>query len=75
MSLLTEMQNEMWLAKRLRDHGGPAVYDGLTTAEQRLTAVREAIESLGLRSVIVGAKDGKPVTWAQAFERCYRVKL
>ncbi len=66
-----DLSSEMWLAKRLRDHRGPDVFDGITDKETRKSRFREAVESCGLRSVVIGSVDGKPVNWAAAFERCY----
>jgi len=75
MSLMSELQSEAWLAKRLREQRGPDVFEGLTDPYVRREAIRKAIKDMGLELVIVGAKNGKPVTWTQAFEKLYQEKL
>lgn len=75
MSLLSQQQNEAWLAKRLVEHRGPDIFEGLTDTDSRREAMRAAIKSNGLELVIVGSKGGKPVCWKAAFERCYGEKL
>ena len=68
---MTDMMNELWLRERMLDHRGPDVFDGITDSELRKQRLREAVKECGLELVIIGAKDKKPVNWAQAFETLY----
>ena len=65
-----KLDHELWLSQRLRQHGVDA-FDGDTTPEVRCQRIREAIRKHGLECVIVGSKQGEPVTYPQAFERIY----
>jgi hypothetical protein len=69
------LHDEAWLAKRMLDHRGPDVFDGTTDSTVRKTRLREAIVQGGLSCVVIGAKNGKPVSWRQAFEALYNEKL
>lgn len=71
MSWSTEhLRREAQLVRRLGEHG-MAVFTGDTTVEVRRERVREAIARVGC-SVICGRDaQGRPVTYAQAFERLY----
>ena len=68
---MSNLSDEAWLARRMRDHGGGDVFQGLTDIPTRRERMREAIKNGGLAAVTVGASERKPVTWSAAFERLY----
>ncbi len=68
---MTDLSRELYLRERLIDHRGPDVFDGTTDRTTRMQRFRDAIRDCGLQSVIIGADNGKPVSWPEAFERCY----
>jgi hypothetical protein len=71
LSAHDQARAEIALAKRLRIHG-VKVDDGLTTLEQRREAFRDAITARGIELVIAWkTKNGKPMTYGQAFQRIY----
>ncbi len=72
---MSELESEMYLAQRMLDHRGPDVFDGTTDREGRKRKFREAINECGLASVVIGAKDKKPVNWRAAFELVYGESL
>ena len=72
---MSELESEMWLAQRMLDHRGPDVFDGMTDREGRKQRFREAIKACGLESVVIGAKDKKPVNWRAAFKLVYHEEL
>jgi hypothetical protein len=61
---------ELWLAQRLRQHGA-AVFEGVTDRDTRRERVRAAILENGLASVVLGRREGKPCTYAEAFVHVY----
>jgi hypothetical protein len=66
---------ENWFANRLAEHG-KKIFLGSTTFELRRQRIREAILERGVDYAIIGTKaDGKPETYAQAFERFYSEPL
>lgn len=65
------LHDEAWFAQRMLDHRGPDVFDGVTDVDTRKQRMREAINSCGLACVVIGAKEGKPVSWRVAFESLY----
>lgn len=68
---LERLDGELWLCKRLGDHGA-SVHEGLTTTESRREQIRQIILRERFESVLVGrGKDRKPMTYAEAFERLY----
>lgn len=71
---LSELDGEMWLARRLGTHGVP-VFGGVTDRAERIARIRKAICDNHLEVIIAGRKDGKPVNYSQAFERLYHEKL
>lgn len=71
---MTQLDHEAWLAKRLGEHGA-GVFTGLTDPTLRRERFREAITQHGLTEVIAGAREGKPLTYAQVFERLYGESL
>ena len=72
--LFSELDGEMWLAKRLGTHG-VAVFGGVSDRTERMARIRKAIRDNGLDQVICGRREDKPSTYAQAFERLYHEKL
>lgn len=68
---LDDLKRELWLERRLREHG-VRIMDGVTDAAERKRRARAAIVDGGLGGVICGRRAGdprgKPVTYAQAFE-------
>ncbi len=69
------LHDEAWLAKRMLDHRGPDVFDGTTDLTIRKQRMREAINTCGLACVVIGAKEGKPVNWREAFKSLYGEEL
>lgn len=70
------LDQECWFAKRLREHGAGWILAGDTTAAVRRERVRAAILKHRLEPVIIGrGRDGKPMTYEQAFERLYGQSL
>lgn len=69
------LHDEAWLAQRMLDHRGPDVFDGTTDPTIRKERMREAINSCGLACVVIGAKEGKPVNWRDAFKSLYGEEL
>jgi len=67
--------DEAWLAKRMLDHRGPDVFDGITDPDIRKERFRAAIKQCGLECVVIGAKNKKPVNWRDAFESLYGESL
>jgi len=69
---LETLKRELWLDRRLSEHGVPSINDATTTTETRKARARDAIEGRGLEAVIAGAPPGdpraKPLTYAQAFQ-------
>lgn len=70
----THLEGELWFAKRLGDHGHELVFGGESPTERK-QRIRQAIRDAGLEWVTAGKFDGKPLTYAQAFERLYRERL
>jgi len=65
------LDRELWLARRLRQHGA-AVFDGVTDRDTRRERARAAILAHGLAQVIVGRdRDRRPVSYGEAFSRVY----
>lgn len=72
--LLSELDGEMWLAKRLGTHG-VAVFGGVSDRTERMARIRKAIRDNGLEHVICGKRERKPSTYADVFARLYGEKL
>lgn len=70
-----ELVTETYLARRLAQLGSPVDLSGVTSSAIRRARFRQAIVAGGLAHVIAGTADGKPKTFAQAFERLYGVPL
>jgi hypothetical protein len=68
---MSKLYDEAWLAKRMLDHRGPDIFDGTTDTNIRKQRFRAAINECGLASVVIGAKDKKPVSWREAFKSVY----
>jgi hypothetical protein len=66
---LQQLDAEMRLEHRLKDHGVQPLY-GVSTTAQRRAAARAAILVHGLAAVVC-FKDAKPITYAEAFELTY----
>lgn len=75
MITLADLDNEGWLAQRMRDHRGPDVFDGVTDKAVRCSRFRAAIKTNALTSVVIGSREGKPWSWADAFKRVYGEEL
>lgn len=64
---------ETWIAQRL---GEPALFAGVTTADERRERVRALIERREVQLAIAGrAPSGKPETWQALFERVYGTSI
>ena len=59
---------ELWLIKRLGDHGAVVFHDDAALRKER---IRAAILANGLSSVLIGQHGGKPETYAGCFRRLY----
>jgi len=68
------LRGEQWLLRRLLQHQVDALA-GVTEAGGRKARFRAAIQLHGLDVIICGTRDGKPVTYAQAFQRLYGERL
>lgn len=68
---LEQLKRELWLERRLHEHG-VRVMDGVTDDAERKRRARQAIFDHGLATTICGRRAGdprgKPVTYSQAFE-------
>jgi hypothetical protein len=70
-----DMDAEMFIAKRLRDHGAK-IFDGVTDATERKERIRKAIIDCGLEATIIGrSAAGKTETYSDAFSRFYKEPL
>jgi hypothetical protein len=68
---LRHLDHEMWLAKRLGEHG-QSVFTGDTNRDIRRERFREAIKGAGFECVIVGRdKNGDPETYESCFARLF----
>lgn len=70
MSSFESFDNEQWLANRLRIHGA-RIFDGVTDVAERKERFRQAIEIVGAPVICGRDRDGKNVTYAQAFEKLF----
>lgn len=68
------LTGEEWMAKRLGDFGYEIVFGGLNPSERK-ARIRQAVKDAELECVTAGKFDGKPLTYAQAFERLYGERL
>jgi hypothetical protein len=74
-NLFSELDGEMWLARRIALHS-VNIFEGETDTGERRQRFRRAIRDHDLADVVCGrGKDGKPVNYATAFERLYKQKL
>lgn len=67
---LPGLRAELWLIKRLGEHG-VKITDGVTTPEIRKQRARRAIQVAKLDQTIVGVIEKKPLTYAQVFQHMY----
>jgi hypothetical protein len=76
MTLFAQLDGEMALTARMRQHDVPDPFAGVTTTADRAEIMRQAILSCGLERVIccTDAK-GKAETYAECFERIYAQEL
>lgn len=69
---LDTLKRELWIERRLSEHGVESLHACTTTTEIRKARARDAIEGRGLEAVIAGPPPGDPrgkaLTYAQAFE-------
>src|SRR3569832_1851425 len=66
-----QMDREMLLATRLKQHGIRDMFDGLTTTEQRRDNMRKAILENALSEVFAGKRGEQPIQFAGLFELTY----
>jgi len=69
------LEGEIWLAKRFQQQCGQDIFDGITDSTERRIRLRAGIKEQGLEYMIVGAKEGKPINWREAFQRLYHEAL
>ena len=69
------LKREMFMARRLKDHGCD-VFAGSSDTASRKALFRRVITERGLEATILAkGEDGKCFTYAQAFERTYGESL
>lgn len=68
--IFADLDREMWLWKRLREHGA-AIFDGVTDRQMRKERAREAINQVGALVVAGRGKDRKPMTYKDLYEIVY----
>ncbi len=71
---------ELWLAKRLAQHSAltdpEGIFASVSDPATRKERIRAAIHAKGISGVISArGRSGKPVTYAEAFERLYGESL
>ncbi len=71
---LRQLDREMWLARRLEDHGAN-IFEGMTDPAIRKARFREAIKRLGIELVIAGSRGGKPVNYQDLFSDVFQEPL
>jgi hypothetical protein len=76
LGLFERLDREMWLAKRLGQHGA-VVFDGDTDTAERKLRFRQAIQLHGLDLVVVGMSKTthKPLTYSDVFRELYGERL
>ena len=75
MSQFSSLDGELFLVRRLGQHGH-RVFTGDTAPNERRARMRRAILEAGLDCTIVGKnRSGKPETFAALFERLYSEPL
>lgn len=66
---------ENWFARRLKEHGRE-IFFGSTTPAERKERIRAAILERGVDVAIIGKlANGKPETYAEAFQRFFKEPL
>lgn len=76
-TLFERLEGELWLAKRLGEHGAE-IFTGDTDERERRLRFRHAIQLNGLDMVQCGpskATGGKSETYAEVFKRIYGERL
>lgn len=74
-NLFSELDGELWLARRIALHS-VNIFEGETDTGERRQRFRKAIQDHGLETVVCHrGKDGKPVTYSEAFRRLYKQDL
>lgn len=68
--MFDELDREMWLAKRLKEHG-THVFDGVTDRAERKARFREAINDVGALVVVGRSKAGHAMSYADVFRELY----
>jgi hypothetical protein len=68
--MLANLSDEIWFAGQLRRHG-VAIFDGLTTPEQRAERARAGIAEKNLGDVHLGKSGGRSVTFGMMYEKLY----
>lgn len=68
--IFADLDREMWLWKRLKEHGA-SIFDGVTDRALRKQRAREAINDVGALVVVGRGKDSKPKTYADVFREVY----
>ena len=69
------MELEQFLARRLKDHGGRHVDDGVSDPKTRKRLFREIIVREGLGEAVIGTRNGKPERYGEFFKRLYGESL
>jgi len=69
------LDQEIWLANRLRVQGVADVFSGDTTREMRRERVRSAIAAKKLAERVCGKRQGKECTFAEVFILVYGTSL
>lgn len=67
-----ELLSELWMAKRLGQHGAH-IQTGLTTPDIRRERMRAAIQQVGPQVIAGRDSSGKSLSYCEAFEKLYRV--
>lgn len=66
---------DVWFANRFGRRGFAEVFAGVTTPEERRDRIRALIVRERRGAEIVGNRKGRPVTYAEAFEKFYGMPL
>lgn len=72
--LFDGLEREMWFLDRMHQLGAAGVRDllsGVTDETTRRERIWDAILSNGLRTVIIGSRNGKAENFEQCFERLF----
>lgn len=72
--LFEQLDRETWFVDRMQEHGAAGVFgllSGLTDQATRRARIRDAVLANGLRTVIIGRRNGKSETYEQCFARLF----